>query len=145
VSRRAPIPRPGSSLPELVAVLGLTALLLAIAVPRLQSAAERAAVRGAAADFVTTLSVARQMAAARGALSVGIDAPSGAVYVLRGRDTLVSRHLTSVFGVTIRSTRDSLAYDGRGLAVGAANLTFIVARGTTADTVVVSRLGRVRW
>jgi Tfp pilus assembly protein FimT len=130
---------------ELVTVLALTALLLAIAIPRVHQVVERAAVRGAVADFVTTLSVARQTAVSRGGAAVAIDAGSASVYVLRAGDTLVSRRLGSVFGVTVRATRDSLAYDARGLGIGAANLTFVVARGSTADTVVVSRLGRVRW
>ena len=137
--------RAGTSLPELVAVLALSAVLLAIAIPRMRDAIERAAVGGAVADFVTTLSVARQVAVSRGGAAVAIDAGAAAVHVLRGRDTLASRRLGSVFGVTIRSTRDSLAYDGRGLGVGAANLSFVVTRGSRADTVVVSRLGRVRW
>jgi Tfp pilus assembly protein FimT len=131
---------------ELVAVLVLTAIIVGIAVPRVRLAAERAAVRGAAADIVTTLSTARQLALSHGgAVAVSIDAPAGTVRVLRDGDTVTTRALARMFGVTLRSSRDSLAYDGRGLGSGAANLTVIVQRGMTADTVVVSRLGRVRW
>ena len=143
--RRALHSRAGSSLPELVTALALTALLLAIAVPRMRHVVERAAVRGAVADIVTTLTVAREVAVSRGGAAVAVDAGSASLYVVRAGDTLAARRLGSVFGVTVRATRDSLAYDARGLGVGAANLTFFVARGSTADTVVVSRLGRVRW
>jgi Tfp pilus assembly protein FimT len=133
-------------MPELVAVLLLTAIVLGIAVPRVRIAAERAAVRGAVADIVATLSTARQLAVAhRGRVAVSVDAADGVLRVIRDGDTVTSRALGRMFGVTLGSTRDSLAYDGRGLGSGAANLTFVVARGTTADTVVVSRLGRVRW
>jgi Tfp pilus assembly protein FimT len=136
----------GTSLPELVAVLALTAIILGIAVPRVRLAAERAAVRGAAADIVTTLSTARQMAVSHGGgVSVSIDAGAGTIRVLRHGDIVMTRPIGTMFGVTLRSSRDSLAYDGRGLGSGAANLTFVVLRGITADTVVVSRLGRVRW
>jgi Tfp pilus assembly protein FimT len=133
-------------MPELVAVLALTAIMLGIAIPRVRLAAERAAVRGAAADIVTTLSTARQLAVAQGGrVAVSIDAADGTIRVLRDGDTVSTRGLGRMFGVTLRSSRDSLAYDARGLGSGAANLTLVVLRGITADTVIVSRLGRVRW
>jgi Tfp pilus assembly protein FimT len=130
---------------ELIAVLALTAIILGIAIPRMRHAAERAAVRGAVADVVATLSTARQLAASHGGVSVAIDAGAATIRVVRDGDTVITRALGHMFGVAITSSRDSLAYDGRGLGSGAANLTFIVLRGTTVDTVVVSRLGRVRW
>jgi Tfp pilus assembly protein FimT len=131
---------------ELVAVLALTAIVLAIAVPRARLAAERAAVRGAVADIVTTLSTARQLAVAQASrVAVSVDTNDGTIRVLRDGDTVKTRPLGPIFGITLRSSRDSLAYDARGLGSGAANLTFVVRRGITADTVVVSRLGRVRW
>jgi Tfp pilus assembly protein FimT len=143
--RRVVVPQ-GTSIPELVAVLVLTAVLLGIAIPLVRQSAERAAVRGAVADIVATLSTARQLAVARGGrVAVSIDAASGTLRVLRYDDTVVIRPIGRMFGVTLTATRDSLAYDARGLGTGAANLTFIVLRGMTADTVVVSRLGRVRW
>jgi hypothetical protein len=131
---------------ELVAVLVLTAIILGIAIPRMRLAAERVAVRGAVADIVTTLSTARQLAVSHGGgVVVAIDAAAGALRILRDGDTVVTRPLARTFGVTLLGSRESLAYDGRGLGSGAANLTFVVSRGTTSDTVVVSRLGRVRW
>lgn len=143
--RRAELHK-GTTMAELVAVLVLTAFILAIAIPRMRYAVERAAVRGAVADVVTTLSAARQLAVSnRGRVWVAIDASAATLRVLRDGDTLMTRPLGRLFRVTVRSTRDSLAYDARGLGSGAANLTFVVVRGMTADTVVVSRLGRVRW
>ena len=47
-------------------------------------------------------------------------------------------------GVTLSATRDSMAYAPNGLGYGASNLSIIVRRGAVTDTVVVSRLGRVR-
>jgi Tfp pilus assembly protein FimT len=133
-------------MPELVAVLVLTAIILSITIPRVRLTAERAAVRGAVADIVTTLSSARQLAVShRARVAVSIDAAAGTVRVLRDGDTISTRPLGRLFGVTLRSSRDSLAYDGRGLGSGGANLTLVVLRGITTDTVVVSRLGRVRW
>jgi prepilin-type N-terminal cleavage/methylation domain-containing protein len=138
--------RRGASLPELIAVIAVTAILLAIAIPRLRHSAERGAVRGAVSDVVAQLSAARQLAVSRrGGVSVTIDRAGAAVHIVAGGDTLASRRLGQIYGVTVTSTRDSLGYDARGLGLGAANLTFVVVRGMTADTVVVSRLGRVRW
>jgi Tfp pilus assembly protein FimT len=138
--------RVGTSMSEMVAVLALTGIMLGIAIPRVRLAAERAAVRGAVADIVTTLSTARQMAVSRGGgVAVSVDPAAGTLHVLHDGETVATRPLGDMFGVSIRSSRDSLAYDARGLGSGAANLTFVVLRGTTSDTVVVSRLGRVRW
>jgi hypothetical protein len=47
--------------------------------------------------------------------------------------------------VSLSTSRDSLAFDVRGLGYGAANLTLVARRGAAADTLVVSRLGRVRY
>jgi Tfp pilus assembly protein FimT len=133
-------------MPELVAVLVVTAILLGIAVPRMRASAERTAVRGAVSEVLATLSAARQLAVSRGGgVAVRLGRQDTSIHVIGDGDTLLTRRLGNVFGVTLHSTRDSLAYDARGLGLGAANLTITVLRGTTADTVVVSRLGRVRW
>ncbi len=138
--------RRATTLAELVAVLVLTAIVLAVAVPRSRHVVERAAVRGAVSDIVATLSMARQLAASGGGgVAVSVDAPAATIRVTRYGDTILTRPLGRLFGVTLRATRDSLAYDARGLGSGASNLTFVIVRGITIDTVVVSRLGRVRW
>jgi Tfp pilus assembly protein FimT len=138
--------RLGATIVEMVAALVLTGIILGVAIPKMRHTVERAAVRGAVADVVTTLSAARQLAVSRrGGVWVAIDAPGATLRVVRHGDTLITRALGQLFGVTVEATRDSLAYDGRGLGAGAANLTFVLLRGRTADTVVVSRLGRVRW
>jgi hypothetical protein len=46
--------------------------------------------------------------------------------------------------VSLGTTRDSIVFDARGLGYGAANLTLVARRGSAAETLVVSRLGRVR-
>jgi hypothetical protein len=47
-------------------------------------------------------------------------------------------------GVTLRASRDTLTFAPTGLGHGASNTTIVVSRGRRADTLVVSRLGRVR-
>jgi Tfp pilus assembly protein FimT len=117
-----------------------------IAAPPLARSADRAAARGAAAEVAALLGTARRQAVARRVhVAVSFD-------TVRGRVTMhgipgvppVTRSLSARFGVAVRSTRDSLAFDPRGLGHGAANLSVMIRRGTAAETVVVSRLGRVR-
>jgi hypothetical protein len=38
-----------------------------------------------------------------------------------------------------------MAFDPHGLGVGVANLSLIIRRGRAADTVFLSRLGRIRY
>src|SRR3712207_4342942 len=85
-------PRAATSLPEMVAVLVLTAIVLAVAVPRMRYGVERAAVRGAVADVVATLSAARQLAVSNGGgVAVSVDGPSATIRVTRHGDTVLDR------------------------------------------------------
>src|SRR5688500_8699926 len=137
--------RLGATIAELVAALVLTGIILGVAIPRMRHAVDRAAVRGAAADVIATLSAARQLAVShRGGVWVAID-PSSTLRVVRHGDTPITRALGQLFGVTVEATRDSRAYDACGLGGGAAKLTFVLLWGARDDTVVVSRVGRVRW
>ena len=53
--------------------------------------------------------------------------------------------LTEVIAAAVATNRDSMVYDARGIGYGASNLSVVIRRGRAVDTVVVSRLGRVRW
>jgi hypothetical protein len=75
---------------------------------------------------------------------VALDTAGGVARLVAEDGPLLARPLRDVYGVRLAANRDSMAYDGRGLGVGAANLSIVVRRGAVAETVVVSRLGRVR-
>lgn len=140
--------RPATTLLELLLVLSVLAVVTAMAIPLAGRREDRRGVHGAALHAATVLSGARAEAVARGsAVSVALDTSAGVLRVIAGggRDTLRVRDLSALFGVRLRATRDSLAYDGRGLGIGAANLTLVFARGAAAETLVLSRLGRLRW
>jgi Tfp pilus assembly protein FimT len=138
--------RRGTSLVELLVVTVLLGALVAIGVPGAAHVRDRARVRGAAADVASAFSLARAAALHRAErTAVRFDTSHARVLVHRGADTLFDRALSSVHGVTLSATRDSMAYASDGLGYGAANLAVVVRRGSAADTVVVSRLGRVRW
>ena len=130
---------------EMVVVLSLIALVVGIVVPTFSRLRDGIAVRNATAEAMSAFSLARQSAIVRGARAgMGIDRPPGHVTVTVGGETLLRRDLEGTYGVTLSSTRDSTAYSPLGHGFGAANLSLVIARGRVADTIFVSREGRVR-
>ncbi|MBY0488378.1 MAG: hypothetical protein K2R93_00940 [Gemmatimonadaceae bacterium] len=134
--------RAGRTLPEQLAVLAVTGLLLALAVAPGLPLLDRIAVASASQELVDLIGTARDIALARQQLTaVRIEASARRAVVHSGSDTLARTVLPD--GVRLESSRDSLAYAPTGLGYGAANLRLIVRRGQAADTITVSRLGRV--
>ncbi len=138
--------RSGVTLVELCLVLTLVAILTSIATRQVARHLDRAAARAAVAEAASVVLRARDEAMAqRTPVSVRFDTLA-ATLELSARGVVLSRAaLGHAHGVTLASTRDSLTYDVRGLGYGAANLTMIARRGAAAESLVVSRLGRVRW
>ncbi len=137
--------RHGATLLELAIVLAIVGVLCAVGIPRALRFLDRARVRHATNEIVTALAVARTTAVARQAhVAVRFDAVRSSVTVMSGSDTLVSRELGAVYGVSILANRDSSGYAPTGLGYGAANQTVVIRRGVAADSVIISRLGRVR-
>lgn len=137
--------RIGFTLLELVIVMLLVGGILAITVPGAQRMLDRISVHAAAADVAATLGRARSLAlAGQAAVAVDIDTVKGTLRVRRGGEVLYVRDVGAAHLVRLRASRDSLAFTHRGLGRGAANLSVIVHRRVTAETVFVSRLGRVR-
>lgn len=137
--------RPGSTTIEQLLLLTILSLLTAISlfggVPLLEAAAVETAARESTALFAA----ARDHALASGArTAVRLDTGNGRVIVHAGADTLATADFRRR-GVDLLATRDSMAYAPNGLGVGAANLRVILKRGQRADTINVSRLGRVEW
>ena len=77
-------------------------------------------------------------------VSVRIDTATATIYLVSRAGTMGRLALGSLHGVQLSTTRDSISFDARGLGFGAANFTLVARRGLAADTLVVSRLGRVR-
>jgi Tfp pilus assembly protein FimT len=142
---RRPHPPAGTTLAELLATLALAALLLLAGARGIAAAADGAAAHAAAAELRAAFATARAAAVRRGArTAVRLDSAAGRAVVHAGSDTLRRLDLAAAYGVRLRATRDSLAYTALGTGHGAANLRVVLARGRAADTVTVSRLGRVR-
>jgi Tfp pilus assembly protein FimT len=138
--------RRAHTLPELALTLALLAIIAATAVPRVVDLSARWRVRAAVGDVVNALVLAREAALARGTVaSFVINAARGEVVVTCAGDTIVHRAVGALHGVTFAASGDSVRYAPDGLATGVSNTTVIVALGAHVDSVVVSRLGRIRW
>jgi type II secretory pathway pseudopilin PulG len=131
---------------ELVVVAAIVAVLASASIPRAARYIDRIKVAGATREIATVFATARMAAIARASFAtVRVDEPRGSVTALMGRDTIMTRNVGSSFGVKLKTTRDTMAYNPVGLGYGAANLSVTVSRGNAVDTVVTSRLGRIRF
>ena len=146
MSHRSSPGKPGLTLLELVVVLVIIGLMCTIAVRELGRYLDRLAVRSAVTEAAAVVNRARDEAMARRVfVSVAIDT-THATLALRARGEPLAVHaLGHAYGISLASSRESLAFDVRGLGYGASNLTLIARRGRSAETLVVSRLGRVRY
>ena len=138
--------RRAHTLPELALTLVLLAIVAATAVPSLIATTARWQVRAAVADVVNALVLTREAALARGAVApFDVDAARGEVTVTCAGDTIARRAVGALHGVTLAASGDSVRYAPDGVATGVSNTTLLVIRGSRVDSVIVSRLGRVRW
>ena len=138
-------PRRAATLPELLIVLGLLGLVAAFALRAGAPLLDAARVRSAADELRSAYATARELAMLRSERAAVHVAPATGLVVVHVRaDTALRRPLGALYGVRLTTTRDSMAYAASGLGWGAANLRVIVTRGASAETVTVSRLGRVR-
>lgn len=137
--------RTGLTLIELITVLTILGIITSVAVPNIATMRDRAAVRGATSALVSSLADARHLATRwNRRTAVRFDTSAVRAIVHSGQDTVAQLPLRVLFGVSLAVTRDSIAYYPTGLGFGAANARFIVTRGAAAETVTVSRAGRVK-
>jgi prepilin-type N-terminal cleavage/methylation domain-containing protein len=130
---------------ELIVTVCILSILSAITMPWAGELLDRVRVRGAVMDIESTFSGARHIAIARSAqTTVEIDTVARAIYVSVGIDTLRRREIGSDHGVQLSASRVRMSYSPTGMGYGAANLSVFVRRNASADTVFVSRLGRLR-
>jgi prepilin-type N-terminal cleavage/methylation domain-containing protein len=135
----------GSTLLELMLTLAVIGILTSIGVPRAASLVDRVSVKGAAQDVVAALGAARAASARRAAYASFVADPrTGHVRAVIGGEIVLDRNLAATRGVRLEASRESVTFSPGGLGWGAANTTVIVSRGARSDTIVMSRLGRVR-
>lgn len=137
--------RRGTTLIEQLIGLSLLSLLFGITVHEAATLRDRLSLRAARGAVREALAFAREQAIAGGTrVAVRFDDAGGRIVVYAGADSLHRVAVRTGWGVEFEASRDSTAYGPSGLGVGAANLSLVLRRGALADTLTVSRLGRVR-
>jgi prepilin-type N-terminal cleavage/methylation domain-containing protein len=137
--------RSAFTLIELAVTICIMSILSAIAIPRAGRILDGIQVSGAVVEIASLFNTARHMAiAASTRTSVEIDTATRTIRVVRGDDTLRKRELGKTHDVRLSATRPRMTYSATGMGYGAANLSVVVRRNQSADTVFVSRLGRLR-
>jgi prepilin-type N-terminal cleavage/methylation domain-containing protein len=146
MAKHTPRRRRAFTLIELVLVLAIAGLIVLIGLRQLQLYLDRIATRDSVRAAGAVVVRARDEAVAMHTpVSVVIDTAAASLELRSRSDTFARTPLGHMHGVSLTTTRDSIAFDVRGLGYGAANLTLVVRRGVAADTLTVSRLGRVRY
>jgi prepilin-type N-terminal cleavage/methylation domain-containing protein len=130
---------------ELTITLCILSVLSAIAMPWAGKLLDRVRVRGAVVQIESTFGSARHIAIARAAAAtVDIDTVGRVIKVSVGSDTVRTAMIGVDHDVRLGATRSRMSYSPTGMGYGAANLSVFVQRSGAADTVFVSRLGRLR-
>lgn len=130
---------------ELTIVIGVVAVLSAIAMPTANNLIDRIRVRAAVTEIESLFGAARHIAIARATQAmVQIDTVAGIISVTADKAVARKAMVKAELGVDLSSNRVSMSYSATGVGYGAANLSLMVRKGSAVDTIVVSRLGRVR-
>lgn len=136
---------PGFTLSQIIVTITVLTLLTSVAVPRFIRYRDRLSVHAATMDVVSALSRARSVAFQRSTRTAAtFDAASTTLAVHSYGDTLEVRPLGVLYGVSLGVSRDSVTYAANAMGFGVSNTRIIVSRGAIAETVTVSRLGRVK-
>lgn len=135
----------GFTLIEIVLVISLAGILSAITLSKAGTFIDRIEVRGATTEAESMFSRARHIAIARGIqTTIDIDPLNQTLSIRAANEVLNSRDFAATHGVDIDTNKTSITYSPIGVGYGAVNFTMILSRGQAADTIYVSRLGRVR-
>ena len=136
------MPRSAFTLLETLIVCILTGVVLGIAAPRIRTARDSIAVDAAARETMSVFAAARLVALRDRGAEVRVD--TSALRLFSAGRLMRERRVAADHGVRIRSTVSLVRYAATGMALGLSNGTIYLSRGSAADTVVISRLGRVR-
>jgi len=140
--------RAGFSLPELLVILVLTALVAAVGVPSLTYAIDRRLVESAAQQIINAHREARWAATTTRQLALLRLAADTLELRLTdgGRDTTLvwRRPGPAFFDVAVTGNPHLIRFVPAGYSIGVSNTSYTISRGSATRRVVISRLGRVR-
>lgn len=150
--------RAGLTITELMLAMVVLAILLALALPRIDNGMRRARLQSATAEFATAHFLARTSAMRYGRPSqLKIDAANANFWVQQDTtvagsgtlDTVGSVHRMSASNITMTSTRSTLCFDRRGLAYylagtcDSANVTIVFTNAGRTQTVQTTAIGKI--
>jgi len=136
----------GLTLPEMMIVLVIAGVAACIAVPPLRRSLDRVAVDDAADRYASLHELARQMAVARGRLvRVELDTTSRiATILVAARGAWDTASTQSLGTARLSASRVAVTFSPIGIGFGVSNTRLVLARGAAAETLTVSRTGRLR-
>jgi type IV fimbrial biogenesis protein FimT len=133
------------TLPELMLVLAVVAILLGIAVPSLSRAMDQIELDAAAAHVVAAHHRARIMALVRGqVLTLAVDSSRLSISPYAGAAPLWQAAGPGAAGVHLAGSSRQFTFSPEGYTLGLSNASLLLTRGSSTRTIVISRLGRVR-
>jgi prepilin-type N-terminal cleavage/methylation domain-containing protein len=145
----------GYTLLEMVAVLVILGVLGALTAPRVHGWADRLAVGRAMEDIRGIYIKARMTALYRSVRvrlmlspdSLAVVAENGSSLAENATDSLLFRVSgPKVHGVSLEATRNVIRFYPTGIGLGGSNTKIVLRRGIAAESLTVSRLGRLkRW
>lgn len=137
----------GVTLPELLIVLVLIGIAASIVVPPLGRALDRAAVMEGAERYGTVHETARALAVARGKQTrVELDSSrrEASVALRRGISAWDTVEVRGLGRAGFAASRIIVTFSPIGIGFGASNTSIVFTAGAAAETLTVSRTGRLK-
>ena len=137
----------GFTLPEMLLVLVLVGLAAGIVVPPLGRALDQAAVNEAAERYAVLHETARNLAIARGRNArVELDSTRREAVIALRRSGAVWDTLDAwtLGRAQLSASQTMITFSPLGIGTGASNTRIVFTAGIAAETVTVSRTGRLR-
>ncbi|HEX2250928.1 MAG TPA: GspH/FimT family pseudopilin [Gemmatimonadales bacterium] len=126
-------------------ILAVVAILLGIAVPTLSRALDQIELEAATAHLVSAHHRARLMALTRAqVLTLAIDSSRLSIVPYAGAAPLWQAAGPAASGVRLAGSSRQFTFSPEGYTLGLSNASLLLTRGSSARTIVISRLGRVR-
>ncbi len=138
--------RRGYTLAEAVTVVGLVGLAASIALPPLARLLDAAAVREATDRYAALHHRTRRLALARGTLArLELDTVARTATLSVRNTPAWDTVVVQAFGdVRLSASQPVVTFSPVGLGFGLSNSRLVFLRGTSADTLTLSRTGRLK-